>query len=1299
MIQNPWKGLAPYREPKDTDESSYLFCGRDKAARELTSLIKSSLFVTLYGRTGVGKTSLLEAGVFPMLRPAGYIPVPVRLSMDGADGRMMSFAGCITDAVERTVNDIRLTAAPVHTDTSDKDYLWEYFATRHFYEGDREVFPVIVIDQFEENFSVDKEGTWRLMEQLHSLMDDNKIYPDNYHNETIFRIVLSIREDDLYRLEDCIDQLNLNDFKFNRYRLTQLSDDEAREIIVIPGAGILPVNENDRDTVVRAIIKVVKDGNDGNINTLILSLVCSVLYDRIKEKDSDIITLDDVHNLGTNPLKDFYLSIAAGFHKYRSYIEDRLVDADGRRNSVHREEMSRNFPYWESLLTGSKRILQCSNDKVELIHDMLARAIYDVRLQRDNKRKSRIARISILMFLAAAFIFAVFSTVYDISGKDHTRLQAFPREGIVTDSGFFSDNRTEKLVWEGTGALEVSHCPSLRHIVITNPATSIHINDCPNLTTIEFPCESVSSLNISNCPNIRNLNIPEQISSINTYGTTRINSIIPPDCHRYEWLDGILWDIQRKKVVFISDDRNISNGICFPYEMRDRPYYIYSASDTLRNIGIWIDNLLFTRDSSRIISSINPLDPVLDLNKYPGLTYIESNAFHKGNGIRKLILKKGLSLFSSRSFDNLSELDTIEAPENTALFDIVSKRKITYVTDGNDTYNNTCGIIRRNGEPIWISSEYPDDVYTEGSLQDLHGLTILSTGFYCRAVNFNGNITVTLNGGITDPEIAGKISALASVFDIINYRGNSFFKTTQGSSYASVLSPSSRTLHIPPDIHILDCSGLSPQTNDIIIESTEFDKFLNLPDSLRRRISIYVPFGHQNSFLNREEFKQFRSINKTDLCSTLYYNVTYLVYRAYHTLYERPGLTVMLTAGLLIICILFYILNTTRYIRRFQDRKVLIIRSCVSSLIMTLITLFSWIVAFWLIRYTFNTETYWVCVTGASIFAISVLFSLYYSTLMEFKKLKAGSIMLSCLKNIRHATAGIIIRMLSAVKDFCRVHKSLLRIFSAVLVAVTAIICIYLISYSRSERRLLAEIQALASSRNTSGKEKALAMLTEYLDKDSSIIKTSSSKAFDILLDLARELQYDYITGIPAAECKDDHIVYSRDSSIYAEISENGVITLWGAESEQFGQKIEFHKTATDIDISQDGTMITAACGDILTDYDIAVYNIRSKMSYSIYCGFPIEDICFSPDNRYIATGCSDRYVRIWDLSLSPVECTRKLKTDNYNDIRRIYFSDNGKLLYVCLNNGTMDIWSLDDRPDSQFILEACRSHLDRRNR
>ena len=61
LKQNPWRGLSAYREPKDNDEYKYLFCGRDNATKELSNLIDSNLFVTLYGRTGIGKTSLLEA--------------------------------------------------------------------------------------------------------------------------------------------------------------------------------------------------------------------------------------------------------------------------------------------------------------------------------------------------------------------------------------------------------------------------------------------------------------------------------------------------------------------------------------------------------------------------------------------------------------------------------------------------------------------------------------------------------------------------------------------------------------------------------------------------------------------------------------------------------------------------------------------------------------------------------------------------------------------------------------------------------------------------------------------------------------------------------------------------------------------------------------------------------------------------------------------------------------------------------------------------------------------------------------
>ncbi len=54
------KYLAAYEE-QDKD----IFYGREKEQDEFTALVKNNLYVTLYGRTGIGKTSFLKAGVFP----------------------------------------------------------------------------------------------------------------------------------------------------------------------------------------------------------------------------------------------------------------------------------------------------------------------------------------------------------------------------------------------------------------------------------------------------------------------------------------------------------------------------------------------------------------------------------------------------------------------------------------------------------------------------------------------------------------------------------------------------------------------------------------------------------------------------------------------------------------------------------------------------------------------------------------------------------------------------------------------------------------------------------------------------------------------------------------------------------------------------------------------------------------------------------------------------------------------------------------------------------------------------------
>ena len=72
--ENPWPGLATF-----TEEQSTLFFGRDDEIRDLTRRAERNALTILFGQSGLGKSSLLQAGVFPRLRAAGYWPIYVRL--------------------------------------------------------------------------------------------------------------------------------------------------------------------------------------------------------------------------------------------------------------------------------------------------------------------------------------------------------------------------------------------------------------------------------------------------------------------------------------------------------------------------------------------------------------------------------------------------------------------------------------------------------------------------------------------------------------------------------------------------------------------------------------------------------------------------------------------------------------------------------------------------------------------------------------------------------------------------------------------------------------------------------------------------------------------------------------------------------------------------------------------------------------------------------------------------------------------------------------------------------------------
>lgn len=58
---NPWLGLNTYTE------SDKLY-GRNSEIVEVTDIILNNVQTIIYGRSGIGKSSLLQAGVFPRLR-------------------------------------------------------------------------------------------------------------------------------------------------------------------------------------------------------------------------------------------------------------------------------------------------------------------------------------------------------------------------------------------------------------------------------------------------------------------------------------------------------------------------------------------------------------------------------------------------------------------------------------------------------------------------------------------------------------------------------------------------------------------------------------------------------------------------------------------------------------------------------------------------------------------------------------------------------------------------------------------------------------------------------------------------------------------------------------------------------------------------------------------------------------------------------------------------------------------------------------------------------------------------------
>lgn len=397
-----------------TDQA--MFFGRARETRALYEMVKVKPLTVLFAKSGIGKSSLLNAGLFPALEENNFMPVSIRLQ-----DTSISPVETIKKVLEPFLNLEKLRQFGQQPYT-----LWEYVRACDF-EGK---FPVLVFDQFEELFSHERESRDQLTLALADLINERlpeamrerlRQHPRQERSEALLdwftplnvKVLFAIRAD---RMSD-LDALkhHIPTVLHDRFHLLPLSYDNAREAIVRPAS----VDDQRYRTPVfdyapGAVTEILSalDNDQGEIESFQLQLLCSYLENKVTRKNQRIETSDFGGVKGVETiLNDYYereLSALTPEEQTiaRRFIEEGLI-VNGRRVGVPEGAEKAQYgvtpPLLDKLL--ASRLLRAETIHLgkiyELSHDTLIEPIlrsYEQRqadeLLRETARQLEAERVA-----------------------------------------------------------------------------------------------------------------------------------------------------------------------------------------------------------------------------------------------------------------------------------------------------------------------------------------------------------------------------------------------------------------------------------------------------------------------------------------------------------------------------------------------------------------------------------------------------------------------------------------------------------------------------------------------------------------------------------------------------------------------------------------------------------------------------------------------------------------------------------------------------------------------------------------
>ena len=410
QLKYRYPGAQPF-----TTQQRQIFFGRTKDIENLYQLLSLESLVVLYSKSGLGKSSLINAGVIPKIQLENdFMPFSFRF---GAYTKEQDKTPIIT-----TSQQLSLTKKKeIYLDKliPKDDSFWYFVKGRQAYEKNRKKGYLLIFDQFEELFTYPDEEVLKFKKELKEILNNQipqryrealeKQFEKNnleltekelelFHKEVEIKVLLAIRSDRMSLLNELKDYLP--NILRHCYELDALSVEQAEDAILNPALKkdktFISSTFDYEDNSLDAILQFLTKNYSQKIESFQLQILCQNIEKKVINKGLQKVTVADIGDI-EGIYKNHYNNLIEGIGTEeeqlaaRKLIEEGLIfEEEERRLSLYEGQIFKSFGITPDLLQKlvDNHLLRAEPSMqggytYELCHDTLVTPVLDAKKKKN----------------------------------------------------------------------------------------------------------------------------------------------------------------------------------------------------------------------------------------------------------------------------------------------------------------------------------------------------------------------------------------------------------------------------------------------------------------------------------------------------------------------------------------------------------------------------------------------------------------------------------------------------------------------------------------------------------------------------------------------------------------------------------------------------------------------------------------------------------------------------------------------------------------------------------------------------